>query len=135
MPLRKSNQQTGESTNQSSLTDQCTGVEDDYNGVDDDEEDVDDLMNGIDLHANLRSKLEAERLQDGGQGTTQGSYSDSLLLVEGVDTQGLFNWLMTSKLCISNTGPLSGVPPTLLAPIAFHGATLRPLKVIPFVFH
>ncbi len=59
----------------------------------------------------------------------QGTYSDSLLLVQGVETQGLFNWLMTSKLNVSNTGPLAGVPPTLLAPVAFHGATLRPLRV------
>ena len=36
---------------------------------------------------------------------------------------------MNSKLCISSTGPLAGIPPTLLSPVAFHGATLRPLKV------
>lgn len=72
---------------------------------------------------------EAERLQDGGQGTSQGTYSDSLLLIEGVETQGLFNWLLNSKLCLSNTGPLTGIPPTLFSPVAFHQATLRPLKV------
>ena len=72
---------------------------------------------------------EAERLQDGGQGTSQGSYSDSLLLIEGVEIQGLFNWLLNTKLCLSSTGPLAGIPPTLFSPIAFHHATLRPLKV------
>lgn len=73
---------------------------------------------------------EAERLQDGGQGTSQGTYSDSLLLIEGVETQGLFNWLLNSKLCLSSTGPLAGIPPTLFSPVAFHQATLRPLKVL-----
>ena len=73
---------------------------------------------------------EAERLQDGGQGTSQGTYSDSLLLIEGVETQGLFNWLLNSKLCLSSTGPLAGIPPTLFSPVAFHQATLRPLKVM-----
>lgn len=68
-------------------------------------------------------------MQDGGQGTSQGTYSDSLLLIEGVETQGLFNWLLNSKLCLSSTGPLTGIPPTLFSPVAFHQATLRPLKV------
>jgi hypothetical protein len=68
-------------------------------------------------------------LQDGGQGTSQGTYADSLLLIEGVETQGLFNWLLNSKLCLSSTGPLTGIPPTLFSPVAFHQATLRPLKV------
>ena len=72
---------------------------------------------------------EAERLQDGGQGTSQGSYSDSLLLIEGVEIQGLFNWLLNTKLCLSSTGPLAGIPPTLFSPVAFHHSTLRPLKV------
>jgi len=79
-------------------------------------------------------RREAERLQDGGQGTSQGSYHDSLILIEDTETQGLFNWLMNSKLCISNTGPLAGIPPTLLSPVAFHGATLRPLKVYIILF-
>ena len=77
---------------------------------------------------------EAERLQDGGQGTSQGLYHDSLILIEDTETQGLFNWLMNSKLCLSNTGPLAGIPPTLLSPVAFHGATLRPLKVYIILF-
>nr|CAG4650307.1 EOG090X09DI [Sida crystallina] len=132
MPLRK-NMQTTDSAESANRVDQSNENQehDEDEGPDDDDEDdnEEEWINNIGLHSNLRSKLEAERLQDGGQGTTQGSYSDSLLLIEGVETQGLFNWLMTTKLCISNTGPLAGVPPTLLAPIAFHGATLRPLKV------
>nr|CAG4643345.1 EOG090X09DI [Ilyocryptus agilis] len=98
--------------------------------LDDEEgdEDDDEWINDIGLHSNLRSKLEAERLQDGGQGTSQGTYSDSLLLIEGVETQALFNWLLNSKLCLSSTGPLAGIPPTLFSPVAFHHATLRPLK-------
>jgi hypothetical protein len=54
---------------------------------------------------------------------------ESLIYVEGVEAQALFNFLMNCKSSTASTGPLAGVPPTLLAPVAFHGATLKPLKV------
>lgn len=53
----------------------------------------------------------------------------SLVFVRGVETQALFNFLINCKSAIAMTGALAGVPPTLLAPTAFHGATLKPLKV------
>lgn len=54
---------------------------------------------------------------------------ESLIMVEGVEAQALFNFLLNCKSCTATTGPLAGIPPTLLAPVAFHGATLRPNKV------
>lgn len=57
------------------------------------------------------------------------SAAESLLLVRGADAQALFNFLLNCKSIVSPTGPLAGVPPTLLAPIAFHGGTLQSLKV------
>lgn len=54
---------------------------------------------------------------------------ESLIYVEGVEAQALFNFLMNCKSSTATTGPLAGVPPTLLAPVAFHGATLKSLKV------
>lgn len=53
----------------------------------------------------------------------------SLVFVRGVETQALFNFLINCKSVTAVTGPLAGMPPTLLAPTAFHGATLKPLKV------
>lgn len=53
----------------------------------------------------------------------------SLVFVERGETQALFNFLLNSRACVCPTGPLAGVPPTLLAPVAFHGASLRSLKV------
>ena len=55
---------------------------------------------------------------------------ESLIYVEGVETQALFNFLMNCKSSTATIGPLAGVPPTLLAPVAFHGATLKSLKVL-----
>ncbi|XP_003701085.1 humpty dumpty isoform X2 [Megachile rotundata] len=53
----------------------------------------------------------------------------SLIFVKGVEAQALFNFLINCKSAITITGPLAGVPPTLLAPVAFHGATLKSIKV------
>ena len=53
----------------------------------------------------------------------------SLVYVEGMEIQGLVNFLLNSRSCISTTGHLAGVPPTLLAPVAFQGGTLKALKV------
>ncbi|XP_012273261.1 protein downstream neighbor of son homolog [Orussus abietinus] len=53
----------------------------------------------------------------------------SLVFVKGVEAQALFNFLINCKSATSTTGALAGVPPTLLSPVAFHGATLKPLKV------
>ncbi|XP_046832699.1 protein downstream neighbor of son homolog [Vespa crabro] len=57
------------------------------------------------------------------------SMKQSLVFVKGVEAQALFNLLINCKSAITTTGALAGVPPTLLAPMAFHGATLKPLKV------
>lgn len=60
---------------------------------------------------------------------------ESLIMVEGIEAQALFNFLLNCKSCTATTGPLAGVPPTLLAPVAFHGATLRPNKVNQHQYH
>lgn len=53
----------------------------------------------------------------------------SLIYVEDCSVQALFNFLLNSKTCTSATGILAGVPPTLLSPVAFLGASLQSLKV------
>ncbi|XP_015378906.1 PREDICTED: protein downstream neighbor of son homolog [Diuraphis noxia] len=57
------------------------------------------------------------------------STKESLVVVTGVEAQALFNWLINCRSTVSNTGPHAGIPPTLLAPVAFSGSTLTPLKV------
>lgn len=49
----------------------------------------------------------------------------SIALIEGVECQAFFTFLLHSKNTIMTTGRLAGVPPTLFAPVAFPGATLR----------
>jgi hypothetical protein len=50
-------------------------------------------------------------------------------LIKGGDVQALFNFLLNSKTCVSNSGPLTGIPPTLLSPTTFVGATLQKIKI------
>lgn len=46
-----------------------------------------------------------------------------------MEVHALYNFLINCKTTVAITGPLAGVPPTLLAPVAFNGATLNSLKV------
>lgn len=60
---------------------------------------------------------------------TLDQHPTSTVLVKGSDTLALFNFLLNCKSLTANTGPQAQVPPTLLAPVAFEGATLKGLKV------
>lgn len=54
----------------------------------------------------------------------------TLVLVEGnSDVQSVVNFLIASRFCVSPTGPLAGVPPTIVSPCSFNGGTLKGLKV------
>lgn len=53
------------------------------------------------------------------------STDQSILLIEGVECQALFNFLLNAKSTTTKVGRLAGIPPTLIAPVAFPGATLR----------
>lgn len=54
---------------------------------------------------------------------------ESLVLIEGMEVHALYNFLMNYKGTVSITGRFAGIPPTILAPVAFFGATLNALKV------
>lgn len=53
----------------------------------------------------------------------------SLILIEGAECQGFFSFLLNSKSTISNVGRLAGVPPTLLAPVAFPKASMAQVSL------
>jgi len=50
---------------------------------------------------------------------------ESLVVVEGVECQSLLNYLLNAKLVVGK----DQLPPTVLAPVAYHGASLRTLRV------
>lgn len=49
----------------------------------------------------------------------------SIVLIEGVDCQAFFNFLLNAKSTVPKVGKLAGIPPALLSPVAFLGSTLR----------
>ncbi|XP_044941062.1 protein downstream neighbor of Son isoform X1 [Mustela putorius furo] len=53
---------------------------------------------------------------------------ESVVLVKGTNTLTLLNFLINSKSLIASSGPQAGLPPTLLSPVAFRGATMQMLK-------
>lgn len=53
----------------------------------------------------------------------------SLVSVEGADFNALGNFILNNKAFVSKDGTFAGIPPTLLAPTQFLGATMQVLKV------
>lgn len=49
----------------------------------------------------------------------------STAIIEGVDCQAFFNFLLNAKSTIPKVGKLANIPPTLLAPVAFLGGALK----------
>ncbi|XP_062061844.1 protein downstream neighbor of Son isoform X2 [Lepus europaeus] len=54
---------------------------------------------------------------------------ESVVLVKGINTFTLLNFLINCKSLVATSGPQAGLPPTLLSPIAFRGATMQMLKM------
>ncbi|XP_053560523.1 protein downstream neighbor of Son [Bombina bombina] len=53
---------------------------------------------------------------------------ESVVLVKGTNTFTLLNFLINCKSIVAAAGSQAGLPPTLLSPIAFRGATMQTLK-------
>jgi hypothetical protein len=54
---------------------------------------------------------------------------ESVVLVKGLNTFKLLNFLINCKSLVATSGAQAGLPPTLLSPIAFRGASMQMLKV------
>lgn len=140
MPLRKDSKRRSDITDSDSKTVDtvsntvdCQQESDNYEKEEDDDDDdetQDAWLESLGVenseikkinHSQARMTLEKESEVD--------NLKQSLVFVRGVETQALFNFLLNCKSAIAATGTLAGVSPTLLAPTAFHGATLKPLKV------
>uniref|UniRef100_A0A8D2LRB6 Downstream neighbor of SON n=1 Tax=Varanus komodoensis TaxID=61221 RepID=A0A8D2LRB6_VARKO len=52
----------------------------------------------------------------------------SVVLVKGSNTFTLLNFLINCKSLVASVGPQAGIPPTLLSPVCFRGATMQTLK-------
>lgn len=104
--------------------------QDTVDGNDSDDEDEEKWLASLGVDASEIKKIStkhARRLlnEEGVDDATE----QSIVLVEGVECQALFNFLLNAKSTTTKVGRLAGIPPTLLAPVAFPGATLRKLQI------
>lgn len=53
----------------------------------------------------------------------------STVLIEGSEVQSFYNFLINCRSTSSLTGAFADIPPTLLAPVSFYGASLNSLKI------
>uniref|UniRef100_A0A1I8PHZ6 Protein downstream neighbor of son homolog n=2 Tax=Stomoxys calcitrans TaxID=35570 RepID=A0A1I8PHZ6_STOCA len=95
---------------------------------DDDEEEEDDWLQSLGVDEKEIRKIQTAHHRKLKVQEMAEDFSDnSLLLIEGVECQGFFSFLLNAKSTISSVGRLAGVPPTLLSPVAFPKATMQHL--------
>lgn len=98
-------------------------------GDDDDDEDQEEWLASLGVEAAEIRKISLTHERNVRSAECEEDFSDhSLALIEGVECQAFFNFLLNSKSTTTKSGRLAGVPPTLLAPVGFPGATLRSLQ-------
>ncbi|XP_026157193.1 protein downstream neighbor of son homolog [Mastacembelus armatus] len=68
------------------------------------------------------------QLRKEGRTTSLDHKPESVAQVEGSHTFTLINFLINCKSLVASAGSQAGLPPTLLAPVAFRGATTHTLK-------
>lgn len=105
------------------------GLEADDNNEDEEEEDEEDEEKWLESMGVDKSEIKkirtthARRIHN--NECAEDSTDQSILLIESVECQALFNFLLNAKSTTTKVGRLAGIPPTLIAPVAFPGATLR----------
>lgn len=128
-----------QSTSFSNLSDEITqdrttnnnanGSDGDVDDDDDDDVDHEKWLASLGVEAVEIKKISSMQARNTRNLESAEDFSDhSIVLIEGVECQAFFNFLLNSKSSTAKTGRLAGVPPTLLAPVAFPGATLRNLE-------
>ncbi|KAM7364360.1 humpty dumpty [Cochliomyia hominivorax] len=103
--------------------------ENEETGDDEEDDEDDDWLESLEVDAKEIRKIQtAHQRKIKAQEMSEDFSDNSLVLVEGVECQGFFSFLLNAKSTISTVGRLAGVPPTLLAPVAFPKATMQHLN-------
>lgn len=98
----------------------------------DDDMEEDEWLESLGVDASEIKKMQTKQARKNQKVECEDDFSDqSCVLIEGPECQAFFNFLLNAKSTTTKTGKLAGIPPTLLAPVAFHGACLRSLQVRP----
>lgn len=124
--ILKNQQQTKDSNNSDSSIKSEPGAENNGENDAEEEEEEDEIefleSLGVDSsQIRFKEDVKAKRKEaedDNGDMST--------ILIEGHDCQSFFNFVLNdAKSIVTQVGRLSGIPPTLLAPVAFNGGTLK----------
>lgn len=125
--IRNQNEHISNSSEATTQDSGCIDELDDDNFDDDNQEEWLASM-GVDVAEIKKIRTIHTRIKQNDE--CKEDYSDqSIALFEGVECQALFNFLLNAKSTTATVGKLAGIPPTLLAPVAFRGATLRNVDV------
>ena len=104
-------------------------IENENPGCSENEEEEDEVQFLANLGVSttdLRLKEDRKRLQK----ELEDDHGDvSSALFEGCDCQAFANYLLEAKSTIPKVGKLAGIPPTLISPVAFLGASLKRQKL------
>ncbi|XP_061391560.1 protein downstream neighbor of son homolog [Musca vetustissima] len=130
MPLKKDSEGNNEKEEKLCNGDNAEDDNDaDDDNDDDDEEEGDDWLHSLGVDEKEIRKIQtAHKRKLKAQEMSEDFSDNSLLLIEGVECQGFFSFLLNAKSTISSIGRLAGVPPTLLSPVAFPKATMMHLN-------
>lgn len=105
-------------------------TEDDNDHEDEEEEDQEQWLASLGVDDSEIKKLNTINSRNIRNAECEDDFSDqSIVLIDGVECQAFFNFLLNSKSTTTKVGRLAGVPPTLLAPVSFPGATLKNLQL------
>ena len=108
--------------------------EDDSNDIETEnitDETDEDFLSSIGLHQKNFSSIKHQRFADEiSKLNAVDNRPQSTVLVKGSHVNALFNFLLNSNVIVPQSGAYQGVPPTLLAPVAFEGASLQTLKCV-----
>ncbi|GAB0093879.1 Protein downstream neighbor of son homolog [Sergentomyia squamirostris] len=109
----------------------CASVkEEDEEASDNDDMEEEELLESLGVDTNEIKNFNLRYVQRQQKKECENDFGDqSALFIEGAECAALFNYLLNSKSIVTNVGGLTGIPPTLLSPVAFLGATLRSLQV------
>ncbi|XP_030078630.1 protein downstream neighbor of son homolog, partial [Drosophila hydei] len=117
-----------EANNSDNGTGLANGQAKDIQQISDEEDDDDAWLESLGVDERELRRIQTTHARKLKAAEMSEDFSDnSLLLIEGVECQGFFSYLLNAKSTITSVGRLAGVPPTLLAPVAFPKATMQHL--------
>lgn len=132
MPLKKSTADTSHNkSDQESFNESIDQTKTEGNGESEEESDEGEekWLESMGVPEDEIKKIRSNRSRKQAAIECENDFSDlSLILIDGFECHALFNFLLNAKSITTPAGKLSGVPPTLLSPVAFHGASLKRLE-------